>query len=274
MSRPARLVLLGSPVAHSLSPTFQNAALASAGLPLRYEAIDVAPSALGAVLGELAREGAAGNVTVPHKEAAFEHCSTRTEVADRVGAVNTFWTEDGALHGDNTDVAGFQRAVRALVGGPMPSRIAMIGAGGAAAAVCAAAEQGSASEVRIAARTMARAEALAARFPRVVGVYPAVDAALEDAALVVNATPLGLRADDAFPVAIERLPADVPVLDLVYGPDETQWVVAARAAGHPAADGLRMLVEQGALSFERWFGFAPDREAMARAIASCTGRRL
>lgn len=272
MNRPPRLVLLGSPVAHSLSPVFQNAALASAALPVRYEPVDVAPELLGDVLDALVREGAAGNATVPHKEAVFARCATRSAVAERVGAVNTFWVNDGELHGDNTDVGGFERAVAALTGDAMPSRIAIVGAGGAAAAACAAAERCDAREVRIATRTVERADRLAERFPTLVTVYTALDAALEDVELVVNATPLGLRDDDAFPVAVEMLPADAPVLDLVYGPDETRWVRAARAAGHRASDGLRMLVEQGALAFERWFGFPPDRAAMSRAIHERTGR--
>ena len=272
MTRPARLVLLGSPVAHSLSPVFQNAALASAALPIHYEALDVPPADLDAMLDRLVREGAAGNATVPHKEAVFARCATRTPVAERVGAVNTFWVSEGVLHGDNTDVGGFERAVAALTGEGMPDRIAIIGAGGVAAAVCTAAERDGVREVRVAARTLERAARLAERFPKLVTVYPALDAALEDAALVVNATPLGLHADDPYPAAVERLPAGAPVLDLVYGPDETPWVHAARAAGHRASDGLRMLVEQGALAFERWFGFPPDRAAMSRAIHERTGR--
>lgn len=273
MNRPARLVLLGSPVAHSLSPVFQNAALASAALPVHYEALDVSPADLEAILDQLVREGAAGNATVPHKEAVFARCATRTAVAERVGAVNTFWVSAGVLHGDNTDVGGFERAVAALTGEEgMPDRVAIIGAGGVAAAVCTAAERRGVREVRIAARTLERAARLAERFPKLTTVYPALDAALEDAELVVNATPLGLRADDPHPAAVEMLPAGAPVLDLVYGPDETAWVHAARAAGHRASDGLRMLVEQGALSFERWFGFPPDRAAMARAIHERTGR--
>lgn len=274
MTRPARLVLLGSPVAHSLSPAFQNAALASAGLPIRYEALDVPSDALDETLDHLAGEGAAGNVTVPHKEAVFARCEARTPISERVGAVNTFWWADGVMHGDNTDVGGFDRAVSALTGDRMPPRIAMIGAGGAAAAACAAAERCEVSEVRIAARSVERARALAERFPKLVTVYAAIEPALDGAELVVNATPLGLRADDAYPVAVELLPAGSLVLDLVYGPQETRWVHAARSFGHRASDGLRMLIEQGALAFERWFGFPPDRAAMARAIHERTGRLL
>ncbi|HEX2779071.1 MAG TPA: hypothetical protein VHM30_06215 [Gemmatimonadaceae bacterium] len=272
MNLPARLVLLGYPVSHSLSPTFQNAALASAGLQLRYEPLAVPPNELDAVLATLLNERAAGNVTVPHKEAVFRACTQRTHVADRAGAVNTFWCEDGALRGDNTDVGGFARAVGELCDGARPRSIALVGAGGAAAAVCVAAEDWGAREVRVAARNAARARALADRFPGLVRVYADVDVALAGAELVVNATPLGLDHADPFPTAPEQIPADASVLDLVYRRDETRWVRAARSAGRRAADGLTMLIEQGALSFECWFGVPPDRDAMRRAVRELTGR--
>ena len=103
-------------------------------------------------------------------------------------------------------------------------------------------------------------------FSRLATSVPSIDAALDGASLVVNATPLGLREDDAFPVPIEALPRDSAVFDLVYHPTETRWVRAAREAGHWAADGRGMLVEQGALAFERWFGIAPDRNVMWTAM--------
>lgn len=272
MTRPARLVLIGSPVAHSLSPTFQNAALESAGLPLRYEALDVAPEAFDRALDELAREGAAGNVTVPHKEPAYRRCTRHTVIAERVAAVNTFWTDAGALCGDNTDVGGFLHALRAVADDRAVARVALLGAGGSAAAVCAAAEELHAREVRIVARGADRARTLAGRFPRVARACESLDDALAGCDVVVNATPLGLRDDDALPAPIESIPRRALVVDLAYRPEETAWVRAARDAGRVAADGLSMLLEQGALSFERWFGFAPDRAAMRRAIRERVGR--
>jgi shikimate dehydrogenase len=112
---------------------------------------------------------------------------------------------------------------------------------------------------------MDRARALASRFGAMVEVVSDVDAALDGAALVVNATPIGLHGDDV-PVAVERIPDGAAVFDLVYRAGETAWVRAARNAGHRAADGEGMLVEQGALSFERWFGIEPDRNAMWSAL--------
>ena len=267
MRPPSRLVLLGSPVAHSLSPRFQNAALESAGLPLRYEAIDVAPAELDACLGELARQGAAGNVTIPHKRAVFERCARLSPVAQRAGAVNTFWVENGALTGDNTDAPAFAAAAAELLGRVPPGIVvALLGAGGGAAAVTAAASAWPGAAIRVLARDPVKAAGLARRFAPNVHVADSLDAALEDAALVVNATPLGMRAGDPFPAPIERLPREAAVFDLVYRRGGTDWVLAARTSGRRATDGLGMLIEQGALAFQRWFGRAPDREAMWRAV--------
>ncbi|HVE79101.1 MAG TPA: hypothetical protein VNA89_09585 [Gemmatimonadaceae bacterium] len=263
--RPGRLVLLGHPVAHSLSPTFQNAALRSAGIPLVYEAIDVPAPALAATLSSLAAADGAGNVTIPHKEAAARGCARLTPVARAAGAVNTFWTEDGVLAGDNTDVGGFAAAARRVLGRPPAHlRVALLGAGGGAAAVLAAAARWPGTTVAVYARRPDRARALAARFA---AASPAADraTALTGAGLVVNATPLGMSGED-MPAPIEELPAGAAVLDLVYRRGETAWVRAARAAGHPAADGLTMLIEQGALAFQRWFELEPDREAMWAAV--------
>lgn len=262
-SLPGRLVLLGHPVSHSLSPRFQNAALRHAGIPLTYEALDLEPAALSAALGALAREGAAGNVTLPHKRAVAAACRHLTPDAARVGAVNTFWHEGGALVGDNTDVAGFEAMARTLLGGmPRDATVFVLGAGGGAAAVCAAAAAWPGARVRVHARTERAARDLARRFP---GVTVTGLDAVRAAGIVVNATPVGLG-DDALPIPLGLLARDAAVMDLAYRPGETAWVRAARAAGHRAADGREMLLAQGAHAFERWFGFAPDRDVMRAAL--------
>ena len=263
---PGRLVLLGQPVAHSLSPTFQNAALEAAAIPLLYEALDVAPGDLKAMMGLLADARAAGNVTLPHKESVFAWCTRRTALAERVGAVNTFWTEDDGVVGDNTDVGGFSVAVERLLGRPLEGlRVGMLGAGGAAAAVCAAVEQWTDSQVVVHARTRDRAESLAARFAGTTTVVDSEMHTVRGVHLLVNATPLGL--DGALmPISPGSIPEGTAVLDLTYRRGRTPFVKACRARGLRADDGLPMLVEQGALSFERWFGTVPDRDAMWRAI--------
>ena len=264
---PGRIVLVGHPVAHSLSPRFQNAALRAAGIALTYEALDIPIEALEAAVDALAAQGAVGNVTVPHKTAFARLCAERTPLAERVGAVNTFWTRtDGGLMGDNTDVGGVHEAVHALVGlPPSRTRVALIGAGGAAAAVCAAAESWRGDAMRCWSRRPLQARALAHRFDGTVARVEALADAVQDATLVINATTIGLS-DDEFPVPFEWLRPDAAILDLVYRPGETPWVRAARARGHVALDGLPMLIAQGALAFERWFGVSPDRDAMRASL--------
>ncbi|HEX6533782.1 MAG TPA: shikimate dehydrogenase [Gemmatimonadaceae bacterium] len=267
-TRPSRLVLLGHPVHHSRSPLFQNAALRACGVPIGYEALDVAPAKLESCLAALVAERAAGNVTIPHKERVASLCAHRTPVAERAGAVNVFWVDDrGALAGDNTDVGGFEAMVRALLGqSPRDLRVALLGAGGAAAAVLTAVERWPGCAVTIWNRGAARAHRMAERHPAVEGIARTAAAAARGARLVVNATPVGLH-DDALPLPLDALAPGAAVADLVYRPGETAWVRGARANGHPAADGRAMLVEQGALAFERWLGIPAPREVMRRALA-------
>ena len=280
---PGRLVLLGHPVAPSLSPAFQNAALRHAGLPLTYETLDVAPAAFADVLRGIVAQRGAGNVTIPHKEAAARCCDRLSAVAERAGAVNTFWTDvDGSLVGDNTDVGGADALARHALGrAPANLRIALLGAGGSAAAILAAAERWPGCYVAVWSRTAERARALAARFDGVAHAASTLDEAVRDADLVVNATPVGLHGDDV-PVDPRALKKGAAVMDLVYRRDaiaevkrgtspslrraETPWVRRSRERGLRAADGLVMLVEQGALAFERWFGLVPDREVMWAAV--------
>ncbi len=266
MREPGRLVLLGHPVSQSLSPRFQNAALIDAGLPLRYEAIDVEPSRFEAVLGDLRAEGVAGNVTVPFKERTHDACDRLTLLAERVGAVNVFWVDaDGQLIGDNSDVGGFDATARTLLGDiPRDLSVGVLGAGGAAAGVLAAVEQWPGCVAHVYNRTPERARQLAERFGTFaqpvddIGVVAGAD-------LVVNATSVGLR-DDALPIDPALIPRGARVIDLVYKRGETRFVHALRARGIRACDGLEMLIEQGALAFERWFGIAPNRAVMWEAV--------
>ena len=193
MTRPAglpgRLVLLGHPVAHSLSPRFQNAALRRAGIPLVYEAIDVPPQRVRDAIDSLVLARAAGNVTLPHKQTVARLCRRLTSVAERAGAVNTFWIEGGGLVGDNTDVAGFHRAAVQLLGRePGHERVALIGAGGAAAAVLCAVERWGGASAAVYNRTAAAAERLVSAFPTVARVASTPGAAVDGATLIVNAT--------------------------------------------------------------------------------------
>lgn len=272
---PSRLVLLGHPVAHSLSPLMQAAALQAAGIAATYEAMAVAPDDLPDTLDALRKEGTAGNVTVPHKERMAALCDMLTPLAMSVEAVNTFWFEpDGRLVGDNTDVGGFDFAARFLLQDAVErARVLVLGAGGSAAAVLEAVSEWPRARVTLAARTRARAEELASRYADVCDVVdftpelasPVGSNILAGCTLVVNATPLGLDGA-AMPVAPALVPPGCAVMDLTYRRGRTPWVNALRARGLRAEDGLPMLVEQGALAFERWYGVPADRVAMLRAI--------
>jgi shikimate dehydrogenase len=270
-SLPRRLVLFGHPVAHSLSPAFQNAALRAAGIPLTYELLDVPPEQLAAAFHAVCAAGGAGNVTIPHKEAVRALCTRLTHIAQRVGAVNTFWIDDDReVVGDNTDVIGFNALADAVGVRRESSVVAIIGSGGSAAAVCAAVEQWPDARIVLLARSRERASALADRFGARVQLAESQGDAIARAQLVVNATPIGLRSDDV-PIAVELLARDARVMDLVYRPGETRWVRDARQAGHVAADGREMLLLQGAAAFERWFARPPDLEVMRSALQEAAG---
>jgi shikimate dehydrogenase len=263
---PARLVLLGSPVSNSLSPVLQGAALAAAGIRLSYEALDVEPDRLEKVIQELKSSRGAGNVTRPHKVAVHDACDTLTPIARRVAAVNTFWVEEGQLHGDNTDVEGFDAAARSLLRNDTSALdVVLLGAGGGAAAVLAALEHWPRARVTIISRNPERAALLARRYPDVARVETDAYRAVAGTRLIVNATPVGQH-DDLHPLEVSAIPRDAAVIDLVYRKGGTPWIKALREKGNPAQDGMPMLLEQGALSFRRWFGIEPDREAMRRAL--------
>ena len=262
-----RLLLLGHPVGHSLSPRIQTAALEAAGIRGSYEALDIEPDTFEQTLARLRHPQTAGNVTVPFKERMHDVCDELSPLAARVGAVNTWWVEsDGRLIGDNTDVPGFEAAVYDLLEidrSPRDISVGVIGAGGAAAAVLAAAELWAGAMVHVYNRTPERARLLCERFgPNVqpvddVGVVAGSD-------LVINATSVGLESN-AFPIDAALLAPSAAVLDLVYRRGGTAFVRELQSHGRRAMDGLTMLVEQAAFAFERWFGVTPDRSAMWHA---------
>jgi shikimate dehydrogenase len=267
MRVPERVVLLGHPVAHSLSPRIQNAAIAAAGLAARYELLDVDPPRFDDVVEALKHERVCGNVTIPFKARMLARCDALSPLARRVGAVNTWWVDDDArLVGDNTDVGGFERAARDALGGARPRdlTVGVLGAGGAAAAVLAAVESWPGCTAHVYNRTPERARALCERFGAV--AQPVDDAGVIGGAdLVVNATSVGLK-DDALPIELSLVRRDAVVVDLVYRPGETRFVRELCARGTRAVDGIAMLVEQAALAFEKWFGVTPRRDRMWEAL--------
>jgi shikimate dehydrogenase len=273
MSQPERLALLGHPVSRSLSPAMQNAALASAGKSIRYEALDVEIADFDNALRDFLDTGGAGNVTIPHKQHAFERMDACTEQANKCGAVNTFWRDDyGRTCGHNTDVTGFATMMSELLGEITPNlRVAVLGAGGAASAVLTAIAAWPDATATVHGRDLARASATRMRHSVVVKAGSMRDPLIAEADIVVNATPVGMSSDE-HPVELDRVAPNAIIVDLVYAPQETSWVRESRARGHRAIDGLSMLLHQGIAAYECWFGEEPDQSAMKQALLQAAGR--
>lgn len=274
----ALLAVLGHPISHSASPVMHNAALRAIGLPNRYVAIDVHPDKFEKTLKTLHRLGFKGlNITIPHKEAAARLAEPLSEEAEVVGAVNTLARLDVGWAGYNTDVAGVEKSlVRHLeedVGGAL-----VLGAGGSAAAALYALWRLRVGRIVLANRSRERAEALAERFAKRLGIRVEVvglDEAGREASkagIIVNATPLGLTYHQS-PITSENLSSRHIVLDMVYTPAPTPLQLAAEAAGSKYIDGVNMLVEQGAEAFRIILGREPDRTLMERAVRIWLARR-
>jgi shikimate dehydrogenase len=273
--------VMGHPVSHSRSPMIHGYWLRTLGIHGAYELKDLTPEAFPDFVTHLAANGyVGGNVTVPHKEAAFRLVDQRDEASEAVGAVNTLWLEKGRLMGGNSDTHGFIANLddRAPGWDVPDGRAVILGAGGAArSAAYALATRG--LTVRVANRTIERARSLAADFgPRVSGLgYDALPELLPDADLLVNCTSLGMVGKPPLEVDIAALKPSAVVYDVVYVPLETGLLAAARARGHRVVDGLGMLLQQAGFGFRKWFGAAPlvtpELRAMVEAdIRAKTGK--
>lgn len=257
-----RACIIGHPVAHSRSPLIHNHWLSVHGIAGEYVREDVSPAAIEAFLKAFPQSGyIGGNVTVPHKEVAFTAAAGRDAVAEALGAVNTLWHEHGKLFGANTDVYGFlahldesaprwsERTKTALV----------LGAGGSARAAIHGLRERSVGNIVVANRTHTRAEQLAAHFGK--HVLPVaisdIPSRLAEADLLLNTTTLGMRGAPPLEIDLAALKRGAIVYDFVYAPLETPLLAQARARGHPAVDGLGMLLHQAVPAFERWFGVRP-----------------
>lgn len=269
------LTLLGDPVAHSASPQIQNAAFEAAGMDGVYVAVRCGAEDLPGFMRGLARAGGGGNVTIPHKEKAATVLDAKSEAVRRTGACNTFWgDEDGRLCGDNTDVEGFRRALRVFMDGSAAGlRVLLLGAGGAARAALLGLLEEGASKVSLYNRTKERARAVARRIGgpevEVISVFRHLEGQPFD--LVVNATSLGLHPGDQSPLDLGVLARAGAAMDLVYGRHTTAFVASAHEAGIRATDGLEMLVQQGAVSFERWWGDEAPLDAMRGVVGERSG---
>ncbi|NTS32713.1 shikimate dehydrogenase [Phyllobacterium sp. BT25] len=252
----------GYPIRHSRSPLIHGHWLKTHGIAGSYRAIEVAPDSFANFVTGMRQAGlVGGNITLPHKEAAFALADRLDAAAEEIGAVNTLWFRDGALWGGNTDAYGFAANLDAYgPGWDKGSSALVLGAGGASRAIVYALKQRGFSDIRIVNRTLGRAQELADRFGKGVSAHSwaAVPELTRDADLIVNTTSLGMEGKDELEIDLASARPDALVTDIVYVPLETPLLHAARACGLKTVDGLGMLLHQAVPGFEHWFGKRPE----------------
>lgn len=285
LTSPVRLGVFGDPVAHSLSPQIQNAGLRACEINMQYARFHIRANELRSALPFLCRLDFVGvNLTVPHKIAGFTQVDDTDESATRVGAVNTVRVSNESLIGSNTDGDGFLRAIRTEFSIDLRDlRVMIIGAGGGTGrAIAWQCALENCERLVLVNRTLEKANALAEQLrpffsgPRVLGPTSRLQATgldesamrtqLGDIDLVVNATPLGMNVSDHSPIPAQLLAPHHIVFDCVYGSSKTALIRAAEEAGARGANGLSMLLHQGALSFSNWFNREAPIEAMHAAL--------
>ena len=283
---PIRLGVFGDPVAHSLSPQLQNAALEACKIDTRYARFHIRTNELRSALRFLRELDLIGiNLTVPHKIAAFTQIDEADEFATHAGAVNTIRVREKKLVGSNTDGDGFLQAVRSEFSVDVRDlRVMLIGAGGGTGhAIAWQCALENCERLVLVNRTCEKAQALAGQLrpyfagPRVLGPAARLEAVaweesalrmqLADIDLIVNATPLGMNPSDPSPIPARLLAPHHMIFDCVYGPSKTSLLRAADEAGARGAKGLSMLLHQGALSFSIWFDREAPIDAMHKALS-------
>ena len=270
-----RVVLIGHPVAHSLSGAMQQAAFDAQGVDAKYEMWDRPSIELPEAIAELRSDDFLGaNVTIPHKERVVPMVDRLTEEGAATGAVNTITKEGKRLVGHNTDVVGFKTALDSLVGKQkMPRHAIILGAGGGARAVVYGLITEGFQRVVVFNRHLHRAEGLVKHFGKSAAHMELrampwhesiIEAELGKTKLLINATSIGLASDES-PVPGEIIPADLLVLDLIY--NRTRLLRDAEAAGSTVMDGELMLLHQGAAAFTLWTGQPAPLELMQEKLA-------
>ena len=262
--------VIGWPVSHSLSPRLHGFWLDRYGIDGAYVPMAVAPENFALALKGLACLGFAGaNLTVPHKEAGLAAVDEIDDIARRVGAVNTVVVQsDGRLFGTNTDVFGFSENLREAAPAWRASAgpAVVLGAGGAARAVCVALIDAGAPELRLVNRTAERAAVLAREIGGPIRVHAWKDRgpALAGANCLVNTTALGMSGKPGLDIDLSTLPRTALVHDIVYAPLTTPLLAAAQERGNPVATGIGMLLHQARPGFRAWFGVDPEVTADLR----------
>lgn len=261
----------GWPIGHSRSPVLHGHWLARYGLAGSYLALPIASENFAEAMRALPKVGfVGGNVTLPHKVAAFDLADERTQRAVRIGAANTLvFDPDHGIIADNTDGYGFienLRAARPAWRGDAGPAV-VLGAGGAARAVVAALQDAGVSDLRLTNRTRSKAEALADDLGGAITVldWSEAEDALDGAATVVNTTSMGMAGGPPLSLTLEKMAEGALATDIVYAPLDTPFLQAARARGAQTVDGLGMLLHQARPGFAAWFGRDPEVDADLRA---------
>jgi len=281
--------VIGHPIGHSVSPQMHNAALAELARDdprfagWEYFRFDVVPEGLAEALGLLHRRGFRGiNLTVPHKVLAVAMASELDPAAREAGAVNTLAREGAGWRGFNTDGYGLAAGILGDLGLRLRGApIVLLGAGGAARGAAVECLRAGCAALWVVNRTRDNLDSLLAHLGPLAGPVPVRSfdpggpGRLEPGAIVINATSAGLRADDAAPADLRAFPGIAAVFDMIYNPPRTRLLDQARALGLPHANGLGMLVHQGAKSLEIWTGIPSSRTApaMRAAAAKALGYR-
>ena len=265
-----RACVMGHPVAHSRSPMLHGYWLRTLGIDGAYEFQDKTPEEFETFFPNLKANGfVGGNITQPHKEAAFRLVHRRERAADKIGAVNTVWYEGDSLIGGNTDWLGIVEALDAIHAGwdATPGKTVVLGAGGSARASVYAFTERKFS-VSIVNRTLERAQRLAAAFApgATAHGYDALPGLLAEADVLINNTSMGMAGKDPMTIDIAPLKKSAIVYDVVYVPLETTLLKAAKAKGHRTVDGLSMLLYQAVVGFTHWFDVKPAVTAEQRKI--------
>lgn len=256
--------VIGWPIEHSRSPLIHGHWLERYNIDGGYTKVAVRPEDTEAFLRDLASKGYAGcNVTVPLKELAFAVADCHTPEAVAVGAANTIWLEDGKIHATNTDTYGFMKHLDAEAPGwdKSDKPVVILGAGGAARAICFGFQQAGVDDIVILNRTAERAQKLAEELPGGnirVAAWDERTNCPEWASVIVNTTTLGMKGSGELGLDFSSANPDCVVADIVYVPLQTDLLREAQAHGLRTVDGLGMLLHQAVPGFERWFGLRPE----------------
>ena len=278
------LGVIGDPIKHSLSPVMHNAAIQEyaqhqglGSVPFLYLPLNIALDDLPTAIAGLRAIHCQGfNITIPHKQAIMAHLTHVSDVAKKIGAVNTVWWDDSGWMGTNTDVHGFLAPLNAMKRDWSHTEVMILGNGGAARAVIAGCEQLGVKKINIVGRDLYKVQFLCSEFLNPqhpdqlqAMTWDEMTPHLETMGLVVNTTPIGMAPNiDASPLdedAIALLPDNAVVYDLIYTPQPTKFLALAESHGKTAIDGLEMLVQQGAAALEIWLKAKPNSQVMRQA---------